>query len=60
MKVYAVMRIDSKLKFDGKDNISVECNLPNGHFIIHCFTDLEKAEKFAGDGYEIKVMETVK
>jgi hypothetical protein len=60
MKVYVVMKMDSKLKLVGKNDISVECNLPNGHFIIHCFTDLEKAEKFAGDEYEITVMETVK
>jgi len=55
MKIYAVMRIDSKLQLVDS---GVDCNLPKGSFIIPCFSDYEKAKEQAGDRFEIVEMET--
>ncbi len=57
MKVYAVMRIDSKLQLS---DTNVDCKLPEGQFIIPCYADEEKAKQMAGDEFEIVIFETNK
>ena len=49
-KVYAVMRIDTKLKLADTE---VDCTLPKGCYVIPCFSDYEKAKEVAGDVFEI-------
>ncbi len=55
MKIYAVMRIDKSLKLA---DTGIDCKLPDGHFIIPCFSDNEKAKDVAGDNFEILIFET--
>lgn len=49
-KIYAVMRIDSKLQLADTE---IDYNLPKGCYVIPCFSDYEKAKEAAGDRFEI-------
>jgi hypothetical protein len=50
MEIYAVLRIDKSLKLADTD---IDCKLPDGQFMIPCFSDYEKAKEVAGDKFEI-------
>jgi len=56
VRVYAAMRIDQHFNIESESQ-KLKVKLPDGHYVIPCFSDYDKAKEVAGEDNEVMIFE---